>query len=455
MTIKAKVLWHAIPCFSIMLAGLFFFRCEERFVAFAIFCLTILTLFISAYHLNWYERIAQWSRRNNLVLKWTASIYPGLAAAFLIFFKEQIIADCATGVAYLKYCWGIPGKSSVIIDLTKHTYSIDYWTSIYLLTIILWPMIYMSFVVNETISNRENISDNRRNLAEIKSAVLRVPNPKIFGEYNSIFKSIIGDFNALSYLIEEKKATLKHYEACFKNVLTHICDLTAKYIQNESATYRANIMVYVHKTGKDDAFIAKTRSMPDRWIHLKDLKMDEMQGILHTVDNLIDKKPGLAEHNLRPITLPVTKTVDLPGACMAAIKGESIIDDVTDVDLNYKGCAKEDIVEQLKQEARAFFISKGTDVKSFISIVIPRAGVPPSGEGLPSEIQNLPKIIGVLNIDCNQKFVLGEEKDYHKTYYCLVKPIISHLSLYMSEYLGLYLASQIAFSEPGNEKKGK
>lgn len=353
--------------------------------------------------------LSMWSNRNTII-KALISMYPGIAAVFLAFNKDRIVDN---------------SRINARADF-------DFLVLFYWIFLFLWIVNYFRTLLKESDANKKNIADNKDTLRDIKSAILRAPNPMIFSEYNFRFKKIISNFNVLRYYLNGGgKQAKEAYEAALVKNLNEICELTQIFFQRDNVICGANIMLYI-QNNDENARIVNHLISEKKLMHFGDLRIEAYHGILYGVEKLkfsnkiSDEKEVIRDVPTVSLPILVNDKNPLPGACKAAIAGEAIINDVSQIEKNYQ-----DFGRDVRDKERDFFLKDSVHVKSYVSIAIPKSGIPFSV----IQEKGLPAVIGVLNIDCNQKNIVGEVEEYHETYYCLIKPIISHFSSILDEYL--------------------
>ena len=362
---------------------------------------------------------------NTRFLKLVVSIYPGVAAVWLAFFKDPIVESTKRAAHYLQ---GRPGTN---------LYTINLITLLYWILLVIWVFCYFSYVTNES-------SANRKATHEVRAAIFRCPNPNIYAEYRTFFKQIMKFIHQI-----EGDNTAKQNVNLHK-ILQHICLLTSTYInQNDDETiYGANFMIYF-PTCLNDKLILKFRDNKDEWIHLEKTELDSFVGVLHLVPELVYKTPPVSAKSKRivsqptqpingSISLPVVfahdeeidieHTKNIPGAPRAAMSEQFLFSDVRD----YSSYSHLGIPECIN--AKNYWEVKQTEIRSIYSFAIPF-----SWPELKSNNGDMLDIIGVLNIDSTKIDILGTDQEYHTTFNSLLYPILCQLGPYLKNYYDIYV----------------
>lgn len=352
------------------------------------------------------------------IIKSVISIYPGLAAVFFAFSSSRIVNSSR--------------------NFLTGGHQVDWYVLLYWITLIAWVIYYFRILLKENETNKKNIQENREYLDEIKSAIHNAPNPKTFDQYYILFKAIE------EYLISPlrgEKVTKDDYHEFFQIILERICSFTNFYNKRE-IIYGASIMLYVENTIKDEKLQALKKS--PKWLHFKKVENNSIMGILRGVPGLTFSnfsKDGKSKRNIPSLIFPIIKNnegkVDmnmlLPGACRSAEVGIDIFNDVSDIGKYYGHLSANE-----QRVAKDYFSSSGSDIKSIASFAIRIGGLSKKDREKLENENKLP-IVGVLNIDSNEPFVLGPESVYHSTYWSLIMPILYLLSPFLKEYKDLYI----------------
>jgi hypothetical protein len=178
-------------------------------------------------------------QENNSKIKVAVSIYPGLAAVLLAFFKDPITEKTSNAFQYIRALGASP----------YNTYQLNLWVLIYWLFLLIWVYFYFKAILNESETNRKNISD-------ITGAIHNAPNPEIFVTYKVMIEEIFDDVQALKENIKEVQASeieeaqiknilIETYETTFQLILKKVCNLAQSFAGKTDAVYGANIMRFI------------------------------------------------------------------------------------------------------------------------------------------------------------------------------------------------------------------
>lgn len=356
--------------------------------------------------LKFFKRINLFARIPTPYLKLIVSLYPGVAAVWLAFFKDPIVSSSRLARFYWQSIAG-----------SEH-YSINWMVTIYWILLIFWVICYFTFVTNESDANKKNTEG-------LKSAIFRSPNPKVFGEYETFYRGIMKQINAIN-----KSQILQHGEN-LRLILKAICELTSSYInhKDQKIIYGANLMFYFPvKTQLQEIenFISKGHTQ----IHFEDKNVTKFNGVLYLVSELAYKE-GSTNEPCPDIILPVIFGANeqeialhnIPGAPRAALERKFLFADVRD------GKSYEHLGHKETENARRYWTEIMPNVRSILSFEIPY-------DWKDSDIIN---VIGVLNIDSTHSNILGTDPEYHTTFFSLIYPIIFQVSPYIEEYYLQYV----------------
>lgn len=328
-------------------------------------------------------------KKNNGIYRYVVSIYPGIAAGLLFFFRSEISASLSLQILYS-------------------------------VTLAIWSFLYFFYVINEGVLSSER---NER----LEMAIFRSPNPGIF--YDCIlFHQLMMDQLNLS------NSDIRAYNKMFTSILESLCNLTNEFVNQKDSKvfYQANIMLYIPNCIYPTK-VAKLRGDIDKCFHFSNHKSEDINGLLHLVPDLVFSKEH--NHQIPAISLPILDQTqnaiadNIPGAPLAMVNGNHIVKNTRDAT----------IYEQLSERERniglKYWETQVKNVKSFVSIAIPYHW---------SEKNRYPEIldkIGVINIDCSEINFLGTTSEFYTTYIALIFPIACHLSRYIAEYHQLFVES--------------
>jgi hypothetical protein len=427
---KLAIIFVAAHIFLCIIASLL--QATSIYWCFIILVFQISLIFAGAIYFR--KPFKRWTLKYNAGLKWFSSIYPGAAAVWLLFFKDNVYANTKTffklwNDGSIKREFLIALGSSDMPSL-REFYTLDVWTVYYVIILLIWLSVYFFFVVNESQKNEER---NKK----IESTILRAPNPDVFSKYNEISEGLYTD-----YVLLRDCKTKQQYEFCFRKILPKICKITRQFVgSNEDVSYGANIMLYIPADiGYDKIEYLRSKN----FYHFTDKKTEQFNGVLRLersllfTEDIIDNN-GLniskkKSRDIPLITMPILKgkigmnsdqikKYNLPGAPVAAISGEFIFHDVLE-EYNYDSL---NVFE--KQECLRYWRESAPDVKSVISIRIPH-----NWRDFPNRLN----IIGVLNVDCSKINPLGgRDREFHLTFFSLINPILCQISFYLSDYYDL------------------
>jgi hypothetical protein len=353
---------------------------------------------------------------NTRFLKGIVSIYPGVAAVLLAFYKDAIVGATRAAKDYWRHK---PGS-----------YTLDLWVFCYWVSVVVWIYCYFRFVTNESQASAKTTEG-------LKGAIFRAPNPKVFFEYRTFYKGLMRQFNELDF------TELDKCEVNLRVILDLICQLTTSYIsrRDNDEIYGANIMLYLpiklHRK-----IVEKLREKPAEWIHLRQTELSTFNGVLYFVPELAVKGKTESDEELTSpqklpptISLPVIKCANevenanrnIPGAPRAATEGNFIFSDTRDTG------AYSHLGQQEVKNAKNYWEQQLPNIHSIVSFGIPHKWAQ-DGSG-----DNIIDIVGVLNIDSTKRDILGTETEYHPTYYSLVYPVLCQLGPALVKYYELYI----------------
>lgn len=358
--------------------------------------------------LSFIKKLNPFASISTRYLKLIVSLYPGVAAVLLAFFKDPIINSSRLASQYLQQYQG-----------TKD-YTLDWLVFLYWALLICWVVCYFTFVTNESDANKKTTDT-------LKSAIFRAPNPKVFGEYEIFYKQIMAQLNQIN------SADILKHEINIQKVLQAICELTSSYINHKDSKviFGANIMLFLpYKLNKKE--IEKISVKTAEWIHFKGNKLDTFNGVLYLIPELTyTTSTGTKKANCPSISLPVIKGRDeheiailnIPGAPRAAIEGKFLFSNVKNIE------AYRHLGDSECENAENYWKNILPEVNSIFSFGIPYDWGDPE----------ITDAIAVLNIDSTQTDILGTEIEYHTTYISLIYPILCQLAPHLKDYYTAYL----------------
>jgi hypothetical protein len=155
---------------------------------------------------------------------------------------------------------------------------------------------------------------------------------------------------------------------------------------------------------------------------------------------LVSSVEGAIERAIPLIALPVpdvetdakAEEYAIPGAPFALVTGQSSVYDDTHTRAR-DDCLRFEAV--VREEIEEYFTSKdgaGRDVRSFASWRIGTRDDP----------------VGVLNIDCNDMYVLGKDARFHQQFHAFIVPILQLLRSPVLTYASFRQRSEIPLQEP-------
>lgn len=347
----------------------------------------------------------------NQYVKLIVSLYPGIAAVWLAFNKESIVNHTKLFFNY---------------RTTQNTeqFCVHYVTAIYWILLLIWIILYFTFVTNES-------AVSKKNTRALESAIFKSPNPNIFSLYYVYYKNIMQQISDID------KSNPLLYSNKFNTILKIIAQLTKDYINGKepegtsNSDYSASIMIYIPRNGNEE-LIAKMKEKDDEWIHFKSIDLNSIEGVLHLIADFNDKTDEVL-----PITLPViwssnrieVENKNLPGApTVAALESRGdikyVMSDVFDSDsYNYLG--------QIEvKNAQSYWKKLKPKMKSFVSF--------PISYQCQENAKEKVRVIGVLNINSTKGDVLGDDK-YHSTFTALIYPFLCQIAPDLAEYQKKYI----------------
>lgn len=330
-------------------------------------------------------------------LKFFVTSYSVCATVWFAFSRERIVEG-------LRNFFDYPFKGVL-----------DVWVLIYSIILLAWAFASVRYLWNEGKTTRENHEN-------LKKAIFRAPNPKVYlqykGFYAGIFKLKDSDWSNLTSCAENIKAALEI-----------VRKLTASFVNQsgEGNIYGTNIMIYfpasIHQ-GKFD----KLKKQTQEWIHFRDVSFEAFSGVLYLIPSLSDCDPANKQPPAKPICFPVklNGSSNIPGAPMAAIRESFVFSNVRDTEKYYAALGNDE-----KKIGEQYWKDNLLGVTGIFSMAIPYTWN--------ASVTNSPQIIGVLNIDSSKEDVLGTSAEYHETLISLLYPIVCQLSIYVARYYDLYI----------------
>jgi hypothetical protein len=350
--------------------------------------------------------------KNVKVLKAIVSIYPGIATVGLLFLKDKIIEETGNFTRFV--------NQSDNIHYTVGWIVLFYW-----LLLIFWVFCYFTFVTNESTLNKINNSN-------LKSAIFRAPNPKIYSDYRDFFDKI----KHLLFQIDYEDVLNETNRKYISEILATISELTNTFMNKteNGIIYGVSIMFYVHtKSGANKEIIEKLKADEYDWIHFKAYDVSLINGVLCLVPELCFTKEKTVKE-VPKIVLPIVYTAgidsniikrqNIPGASTAALLLQDVFN--TRDENHYKHLAKDEVIN-----AKNYWENRLPNIGSVFSLSIPYDRFYEDTEAL--------NIIGVLNIDCTKENILGIDSEYHVTFGALMHPIMHQLSSFLSVYYDKYM----------------
>lgn len=387
---------------------------------------------------NWLKKRNDWLVQklstHNWKFKLFSSAFPGVGTVLLIFLKDPVFKSTALAWQY----W----SNSLPPGTDRTNYKVAWLVLLYYFLILCWLVSYYIFVQLESFNNKKSIAENKSNLeaikAELNAAIHYAPNAGVFLEYKPVLEQIFDDLQILeresAALSQYPSSMLAVYDAVLPSILKRICELTKSFARHKSNNYSANIMVYVENSAQNKVVVQKLLANKDMCIFFQGIDFNEIVGVLHCIPSLMTYIGN--DRNIPPITLPIIKInnngteIILPGAPMAALKGETVVDKI---DLEAGGIFSS-LPDSVREEAKGFFLTKGHGIESIVSLSIPELN------NSRSQLveQNKSPFIGVVNVDCDRPYLLGNEEKYYTTYHSLIKPIIYLLAPHVKNYYNMY-----------------
>jgi hypothetical protein len=261
-------------------------------------------------------------------------------------------------------------------------------------------------------------------LAELTAAIYRAPNYAIVTGYRETFSN-------LSSYLSHVPATESASDLADRiaSSLVVIAGLARNFRgASEEVRYGANIMLVVQpKKELHDCFEADVLKAL-RFFDRENASLCALRAILYLPAELLFDGPADTEHGRIPlIALPVPHSardakggsLALPGAPWALLLGKASI--YEDASRMSESCG--DLAGSIRREVAEYFSPIG-DGKMIGSLVSFRIG----DEHNP---------VGILNIDCSDKDLLGAVPDYYQTFYALMAPILQLLAGPVDRYAAL------------------
>jgi hypothetical protein len=368
-----------------------------------------------------------------------------VVSLLLAFFVDQIGLASRTAATFLIDF--VSGKS--ITRYSPNYISIVFW---------ILQIVYIIFSIRifkyQQIINEQKDVENKRLIEEtseagkshmniikdeIRSAIFNAPNPDIFVKYQFLLAEIIDDIQNLNFFLKTSKGENtplnERVEICQGAIVPLLARIAefAKYFANKpDAMFGSNIMQYIHNIENiNNQKIDEIRADESRHsIYFHEFKTSHLRGIL--ISDLRLMHPGIKIQEgktvdrmipavLLPILIEKSEDKEIPGACKALTDNATVVvNDLLD-EKNYGA--------EARKKGMAFFAGQGKDIRSVISITIPR--VTPYN---PQDNNNA-TIIGVLNIDCSLTYPLGKDLQFLDTFKSLLKPISYILAHPFQEYI--------------------
>jgi len=362
-----------------------------------------------------------------------ATVYFILVSLFLAFGQDSIGASTVNFFQAISCL--LNGKS--VSQYPANGLAILFW-----ILQIAYIMFFIRLVWNEDKIAEKKLQESREYMKEIKDeirgAIHNTPDPEIFTSFQFLYNGIFDKFQKMEFLLKNKAQNnddkFKIYTETFKSILNTICGLTRQFARKGTDyDYGANLMIFVWNDLSEETkkMIEKFQVDGDLWVYLHDYDIRHFQGLLVCVKDLMYSDN--LSRIINPVVLPLIKENNnkkkIPGACQAVKKGANavVINDVME---------ESEYGDIVRDDGLKYFSTKGSNIKSFLSIHIPVAVITEEKANASTTFS------GVLNVDCNKKFLLGVDKEYADTYFTLLRPIAYLFAQYLPEYKELYLNKQ-------------
>lgn len=312
---------------------------------------------------------------------------------------------------------------------------IIYWPTIFFIVVFFWWLFLLAGYLHSVNVQAEERFDKAT--GAIKAAIHRAPDLTVLYEYDKKCRTISSLLFELRELVRNDKETpedlLIYYETTFQEILKSICEISSKFFKKDSGLYSASIMLRIDNNSENKSKL-KTILSKSPLLHLEDFKLESLAGILYMKKELQHPKHSILNP---PISLPIKllkpgqTPVFFPGACKSIDKGEYCIEDTAVLKNHYAEYGKHE-----KEEAHRFFTQNYHQIKSFVSIAIPKLRYEP---GKKVNKAHGDHIIGVLNINSSETDILSIDSEYHTTFYSLIRSLLNISSSYLDEYIDLFV----------------
>jgi hypothetical protein len=365
-------------------------------------------------------------------LKIVASIYPGLAAVIILFFRGQIFTNTNIGVNFIRESLSLDFDPE-LIDHSRFIYEVDYLTTIYLISIIGWIFIYFFFVSNESASNAKKNED-------IKSAIIRAPNFNAFisarGHIDKVF-SKIGQLRKLEAEFDLTNfSNSRELISLLKLINLYLIKMAANFFNNKNIV-GGNFMILFGTSQEELEAIEKLKEesqvLYDRGTNFH----SDIEGYLYLAPYLF-ASDDMPSHFYPSLIIPLYKNTSrvyakagtfdddlcvIPGATLAYFEGTSMVGDTWDTEKYYKNLNDETV-----KEVNTFFHGNGKSVRSFTSFLVPH-------------LTDVDLGVGIYNIDSPKPNSFGD-KEFFSTFYTMIYPTLKIVSNSINAYKR-YLINQL------------
>lgn len=271
-----------------------------------------------------------------------------------------------------------------------------------------------------------------REVAKAHAAIYRAPNPRVFIRYPQRFelcaealeKFDFANFNVNSSNLQNKDQLLD-MSLTIRTALVFILHLVGEFRNKIPNRISVNVML-PHYGSENEVKEALGESLRFRaialnWtayecvLYISDaLMLDFLSEKSDIEDRVVDFKPVFALPVLKLSEVKDNPEYLLPGASSAFVTGKmSVYDKTSEIGRDCRGPNA-----LVKEEVQKYFAEEGGDINSFLSIRIGNKSDP----------------VGVLNIDCNEEHLLGENPEYYGTLQALITPFLKELVLPLQRY---------------------
>jgi hypothetical protein len=299
--------------------------------------------------------------------------------------------------------------------------AVDWWVTAFWVGFLIWTWVLFLRL------GSDDARDSQR-FRELTSAIYRAPNAGIFKKYEAYYDEAASLLASATSAGNAQGDRARNLEFGIQAVLVLLAGLAREFTSAPAGTiYGANVMLIAAPDAKlADAFPESILSKM-RFFDRATMKERSLRAVLYLAETLLMSDASSGRRVVPVIALPVPKSLTdgqghklaLPGAPWALLSGKVSI--YEDARLMPRDCG--DFTKRVRDQIEAYFAPGGDGgaIRSLLSI---RIG---------TELEP----VGVLNIDCSETYLLGQEPEYYPTFYALLTPIVRLLVAPVREYAAL------------------